>query len=71
MLRLAYAVPVLGWFLRDAVEGPASSRGWFIANLAMVWFLAVYFLGYPAFIYPLLAMAGAMLVTLVSLTTAR
>ncbi|MEW5424187.1 hypothetical protein [Amorphus sp. 3PC139-8] len=71
MLRVAYAVPVIGWLLRDAVEGRPSARAWFIANLAMIWFLAIYFFGYPALIYPLLFMTGAMLVTLVRLTAAR
>jgi hypothetical protein len=71
MLRLAYAIPLFGWLLRDAVQGPPSARAWFVANLAMVWFLAVVFIGYPAFIWPLLVAAGAMLTAIVTLTTMR
>ncbi|MGX1308763.1 hypothetical protein AB7M35_003521 [Amorphus suaedae] len=71
MLRLAYSVPLFGWLLRDAVQGPPSSRGWFVANLAMIWFLAIVFLGYPAFIWPVLFAAAAMLTGIVALTTLR
>ena len=71
MLRLAYAVPVFGWLLRDAVHGPPSARGWFVANLAMIWLLTIVFLGYPAFIWPVLVAAGAMLAAIVTLTTLR
>lgn len=71
MLRLVYTIPVFGWLLRDAVQGPPSSRGWFVANLAMIWVFAIVFLGYPAFIWPVLFAAGAMLTAIVTLTTLR
>ncbi|WP_018699550.1 hypothetical protein [Amorphus coralli] len=71
MLRLAYAIPVFGWLLRDAVTGPPSARAWFVANLAMIWLFAIVLFGYPAFFWPVLVAAGAMLAGLIGLTAAR
>lgn len=71
MLRILYSVPLIGWILQDAIEGPVSSRLWFLANLGMLWFLAVYFFGVAAFIFPLLALAGIVLTSIVVLTLVR
>lgn len=71
MLRFIFAIPVVGWLLRDAVQGPPSARGWFVANLAMIWVFAIVFFGYPALIWPVLFAAGAMLTAIVTLTTVR
>lgn len=68
LLRFAFAVPVFGWLLRDAVRGGTSARFWFIANLAMLWLLAISFFGYAAFIIPVIILALGMLAVLVMLT---
>lgn len=71
MLRFIFAIPVFGWLLRDAVYGPPSARGWFVANLAMIWAFAIVAFGSPALIWPVLFAAGAMLTAIVTLTTVR
>ncbi|MEO1200824.1 MAG: hypothetical protein AAFX39_16650 [Pseudomonadota bacterium] len=47
LLALCYHIPLVGWLLRDALHGRPSARGFFFANLAMVWLIALTFIGYP------------------------
>jgi len=68
LLRLLFAIPVIGWMLRDAVRGESDSKAWFLANIVMIWLLAVVFFGYPAIIIPALVATASIIVTLVAMT---
>ncbi|WP_208976458.1 hypothetical protein [Polycladidibacter hongkongensis] len=56
LARILFALPILGWLLRDASRGRDNAKYFLIANVAVLWALAIYFFGYPAFIVIELAM---------------
>lgn len=56
--RALFAVPVLGWMLRDVERGGAASLGWFAASLAMLLALATVLFGLPGLV---MGMIGATL----------
>ncbi len=60
--------PVLGWFVKEAIEGPDSTRIIFLLNVVMTWALCIYAFGYPAIIMPLLVVAPMMILILVLIT---
>jgi len=61
-------IPVLGLFVKEAIEGPDSTKINFLLNLVMVWLLCIYAFGYPAIIAPLLVVAPGMILILVGIT---
>ncbi|WP_227712013.1 hypothetical protein [Sneathiella sp. P13V-1] len=61
-------VPVLGWFVKEAIDGPDSTKINFLLNVVMTWVLCIYVFGYPAIILPLLVVAPMMIVILVVIT---
>ncbi|MCC8933935.1 hypothetical protein [Rhizobium sp. 'Codium 1'] len=68
MAALIYRVPLLGWMLKEAIQGPTTAKVLFIVNLLMVWLLAILIFGYPAIIIPALAAVPAMFVVLILIT---
>ncbi|MGQ2969883.1 MAG: hypothetical protein ACT6RF_14150 [Allorhizobium sp.] len=68
MGALIYRVPLFGWMLKEAVQGPITAKVLFVANLLMVWLLAILAFGYPAIIIPALAAVPAMFVVLLLIT---
>ena len=68
MGSLMYRVPLFGWILKEAVQGPITAKVLFVANLLMVWLLAILTFGYPAIIVPALAAVPAMFVVLLLIT---
>ncbi|MCT8972551.1 hypothetical protein [Microbaculum marinisediminis] len=68
LLRMIYAIPLLGWMLRDAVQGTDESRVWFMLNMIMLWIFAGVIFGYPGIIIPAIAAAFMVLTTLVWMT---
>jgi hypothetical protein len=68
MAALIYRVPLLGWMLQEAIQGPTTAKVLFIVNLLMVWLLAILIFGYPAIIIPALAAVPAMFVVLILIT---
>ncbi|WP_436637942.1 hypothetical protein [Microbaculum sp. FT89] len=68
LLRMIYAIPLLGWMLRDAVQGTDESRVWFMLNMIMLWIFAGVVFGYPGIIIPAIAAAFMVLITLVLMT---
>lgn len=56
IIRLLLIIPVLNWFVKDAMYGEDDAKYWFIGNLAMVWAVCIFLFGYPAIILPALAM---------------
>lgn len=65
---VVYRVPVLGWMLKEAVQGPATAKVLFVLNLLMIWLLAILTFGYPAIILPALVAVPLMFVLLVLIT---
>lgn len=61
-------VPILGLFVKEAIEGPDSTKINFLLNVVMVWLLCIYAFGYPAIIAPLLIVAPGMILILVGIT---
>ena len=61
-------VPILGLFVKEAIEGPDSTKINFLLNVVMAWVLCIYAFGYPAIIMPLLVVAPMMIVVLVVIT---
>lgn len=70
-IRLFYWVPLIGWMLRDAFEGREGAVVWFLANLVMLWVLAVMFFSYPAVIIPAIAAVPIVFVILIGLTAGK
>jgi hypothetical protein len=67
-VKFVYAIPLFGWMLKDAVHGPSDSKYWFIADMLMLWALAIIFFGYPAIIIPALTAVPIMLALIVMIT---
>ncbi|MFN3721211.1 MAG: hypothetical protein ACK4UW_20140 [Rhizobium rhizophilum] len=63
-----YRVPLFGWMLKDAMQGPTTAKVLFVVNLLMVWLLAILTFGYAAIIIPALAAVPAMFVVLILIT---
>ena len=68
LLRMFYAIPLLGWMFRDAARGSDESRLWFMLNMVMLWILSGVAFGYPGIIVPAIAAAVLTLTTLVVMT---
>ena len=68
VLRLVYAFPVLGWMLKEAVEGPAVAKMLFVVNCLLIWILAIVIFGYPAIIVPALVMVPVIFTVLILIT---
>ncbi|MEC9432604.1 MAG: hypothetical protein VYD87_06840 [Pseudomonadota bacterium] len=45
MLNLIYRIPLIGWMIRDAMEGDENAPLWFVGNLLMLWVLAALIFG--------------------------
>ena len=61
-------IPVLGWFLRDALLGPPDAKYYFIANGVMCWIFAAACFGFAGLIIPALALTPVVLTTIVVMT---
>ncbi|MBX9468836.1 MAG: hypothetical protein KL839_13745 [Rhizobium sp.] len=68
MGELIYRVPLFGWMLKEAMQGPTTAKVLFVVNLLMVWLLVILTFGYPAIIIPALAAVPAMFVVLILIT---
>lgn len=66
--RAIYAVPVLGWMLKDVVHGDRDNIYWFILALASLWVMAIMAFGYPAVILPVLAVVPIVFCVLIVIT---
>lgn len=67
-LRFVYSIPLIGWMVRDAIEGPDESRLWALMNVGLLWIWSGILFGYPGILLPALVAAATMLVLLVVLT---
>lgn len=69
--KVLYGVPVLGWILKEAVQGSATAKTLFLINLALVWLLAILAFGYPAIIIPALFLVAVIFVLLILITMGK
>ncbi|PWE33661.1 hypothetical protein DDZ14_03045 [Maritimibacter sp. 55A14] len=54
--RIVFRIPVLGWMLRDVMEGDEDNVFYAIGTLVALWTIAIMLWGYPALILPALAL---------------
>lgn len=66
--RLIYAIPILGWMLKDVVHGDSDNIWYFLATLFCLWVLSAMTWGYPGIIVPALIAVPLVFVGLVLLT---
>lgn len=68
LLRLLFAVPVIGWMLKETVGGSETAKTLFVINCMLIWVMAIVFFGYPAIILPALALVPTVFVLLILIT---
>ncbi|MBI1204245.1 MAG: hypothetical protein GC182_17225 [Rhodopseudomonas sp.] len=67
-MRTFYHVPFIGWLTKDAVRGKPDAKYYFILNLAALYGVLVYTLGYPFLIVTLLIAAALVFSAILALT---
>ena len=70
ILKLFFAVPLIGWMAKDLIHGPDSSKVYFAVSLGLLAIVSVYFFGYPALIIYALTMVAVIFAGLFALTAA-
>lgn len=68
ILRLIFSIPIIGWMLRDLMEGREDAVFWFIFNVAVLVGFAIAIWGYAALILIALSAAAVSLTAVVFLT---
>jgi|GEM_PF-907640 len=68
VLRAFFLVPVLGWLLKDAINGRDSARVFFAVNCVLILAAAVAVFGYPVLIVAALALVPVVFASLFVLT---
>lgn len=67
-LRALYAVPVVGWLLKDAIHGRASAKAFFALNCFLLLAAAIAVFGYPVLIVAALTLVPVVFASLFVLT---
>jgi len=67
--RLILAIPVLGWMLREVIEGDEQALAWFVASLVGALGVATLVFGLPGLVIGMLGMAVLTLGTILLVTT--
>lgn len=62
---LIYAVPLLGWMLRDLAEGGESALGWFLVSIVAGAAVLTLLFGLPGLVLGLLGVTALALVALI------
>lgn len=66
--RLLYAVPILGWMLKDVVHGDRDNIWYFLAAVLSLWIMAIMSFGFPALVVPVVLAVPAVFIVLVTIT---
>lgn len=66
--RAFLRVPVLNWFLKDAIQGLPDARFYFLLSVLVAFGCLIYLFGYPLLIVSALLATAVMLVSLMVLT---
>ncbi|NVN88681.1 MAG: hypothetical protein HXX15_21585 [Rhodopseudomonas sp.] len=69
LIQSLYAVPVVGWLAKDAIQGHPDAKYYFAFNAAAIFAALIYAFGYPFLITVAVAAAGCALASLVILTS--
>lgn len=56
LLRAFFAIPLIGWLAEGLYQPDANGKLLALANIGMIWLLAIFLFGYPAFVLPVMAM---------------
>lgn len=70
-LRLLFAIPVLGWMIRDAFENGVAARRWFVFNCVALFSAAVAVIGYPVVIVTALIAVAVIFALLILMTAGQ
>lgn len=68
LTRLLFAVPILGWMLRDVAEGDEHALGWFALTIVALLAIAALSFGLPGLVAGMLAAAVLTLGTILLIT---
>ncbi len=71
MLPLIYRIPLIGWMLRDALEGHDDAPVWFAVNLLLLWILGGVFFGLQGMVIMALIAVPTVFVVLTLITAGR
>jgi hypothetical protein len=63
--RMIYAIPLIGWMIKDVVHGEPDNIYHFLAGIVFLWIILGIVFGYPGIIIPALILAPLILFTLV------
>lgn len=66
--RVLYAIPVIGWMLKDVVHGDRDNIWYFLVAVGSLWIIGIMTFGYPAIILPVLVLVPIVFVTLLVIT---
>ncbi len=66
--RVIYAIPVIGWMLKDVVHGHRDNKWYFLVAVASTWIIAIMAFGYPAFFLPVLMLVPLAFILLLVIT---
>jgi hypothetical protein len=66
--RMIYAIPLIGWMLKDVVYGEPDNIYYLLAGIVFLWIILGIVFGYPGIIIPALIFAPAILFGLVFIT---
>lgn len=66
--RLLYAVPLLGWMLKDVVYGKRDNIWYFLTAIVSLWIIAIMNYGIPAVVIPVVALVPAVFALLLTIT---
>lgn len=68
MKSLILNVPILGWLIKDAIQGHSDAKYYFVFNILCLFAFLIFTFGYPFLICALLIAAAGFLVFLVLFT---
>ncbi|MBN2905736.1 MAG: hypothetical protein JXJ18_03395 [Rhodobacteraceae bacterium] len=63
-LRIVLAIPVIGWVVRDLLEGDKDSIWYLLGGLGCLWVIAIMTWGVPALYLPAVAAVPFMLIVI-------
>jgi hypothetical protein len=66
--RLLYAIPILGWMLKDVVHGDRDNIWYFLAAILSLWIMGIMSFGFPAVVVPVVVIVPAVFLLLVTIT---
>ena len=66
--RILYAVPLIGWMLKDVVHGDRDNIWYFLAAVGSLWIMAIMTYGFPALVLPMIVLVPAVFVLLLTIS---